>query len=116
MKRIGYWVLVMLLIGVYGCAVGPDYRPPTPHTPGTCGRGDQQGVPRTSADLKAWWRQFDDPVLNTLVDRAVAGNLDLKIALAAVREARALRGIAAADQLPTINAAGAYARVRESEN
>jgi outer membrane protein, multidrug efflux system len=116
MKRIGCWAPVLLLIGVQGCAVGPDYRPPTPHTPGTWGQDDQQGVTRASADLKAWWRQFDDPVLNTLVDRAVAGNLDLKIALAAVREARALRGIAAADQLPTINAAGAYARVRESEN
>jgi outer membrane protein, multidrug efflux system len=116
LKRIGGWLPVMLLIGFHGCAVGPDYRPPTPHTPSTWGQGDQQGVTLASADLKAWWRQFEDPVLNTLVDRAVGGNLDLKIALAAVRESRALRSVAAADQVPTINAAGAYARVRDSEN
>src|SRR5262245_16126472 len=116
MKRIGRWLPAVLLIGVQGCAVGPDYRTPAVHTPGTWGQGDQHGVIAAPADLRVWWRQFDDPVLNTLVDRAIGGNLDLKIALAAVREARALRGVAAADQAPTINASGAYSRVRDSEN
>src|SRR5262249_34216159 len=41
---------------------------------------------------------------------------DLKIALANVREARALRGVAGADQFPAINASSAYARVKDSEN
>jgi len=116
MTRIGRWVSLVLLVGAQGCAVGPDYRPPALQPPGTWGQGDQQGVTQAPADLTAWWRQFDDPVLSGLVDRAIAENLDLKIALAAVHEARALRGVAAADQAPTINASGVYARVRDSEN
>ena len=37
----------------------------------------------------AWWNDFNDPELNALIDRAVKSNLDLKIAVARVREARA---------------------------
>ena len=116
MKRIGCWGPVALLIGLQGCAVGPDYRAPTLTTPGAWGQRDQPGVTSTAPDLRGWWRGFGDPVLDTLIDRAIAKNLDLKVAIANVRETRALRGVAAADQFPTIDASGAYARVREAEN
>jgi len=116
MKRIGRWVPILLLVGTQGCAVGPDYRAPALRLPGAWGQRDQPGVTSTTPDLTAWWRRFGDPVLDTLIDRAVAKNLDLKIALANVREARALRGVAGADQFPTINASGAYSRVKDSEN
>jgi multidrug efflux system outer membrane protein len=116
MTRTGGWLSLILVAGALGCAVGPDYRPPVMQTLGAWGHGEQHGVTRAPADLTAWWRQFDDPMLNTLVERAMGDNLDLKIALAAVREARALRGTAAADRYPTINASGSYARVRDSEN
>src|SRR5215468_1133361 len=115
-KRIRRWVPILLLVGTHGCAVGPDYRTPTLRLPGAWGQGDQPGVTSTTPDLTAWWRRFGDPVLDTLIDRAVAKNLDLKIALANVREARALRGVAGADQFPAINASGAYSRVKDSES
>jgi len=116
MKGFRGWLPIALLIGVVGCAVGPDYRPPALTMPSAWGQRDQPGVTSAAAELKAWWRGFDDPVLDALIDRAIARNLDLKIALATVREARALRGVAAADQVPTINASGTYSRVRETEN
>jgi len=43
-------------------------------------------------------------------------NLDLRMAAARVREARALRGVAAADQFPTVTVSSAYARTRRSAN
>jgi len=116
MKQIGRWLAILLLIGVQGCAVGPDYRAPALTMPSVWGQRAQAGVTAATADLKAWWRGFGDPVLDALIDRAIARNLDLKIAVANVREVRALRGIAGADQFPTINASGAYARVKETEN
>ena len=116
MKRLGRRLAVVLLIGIQGCAVGPDYRPPELTMPGAWAQRDQVGVTSAPADLAAWWRGFRDPVLDTLIDRAIAKNLDLKIALANVREARALRGVAGADQFPAVNASGAYARVKDSEN
>jgi NodT family efflux transporter outer membrane factor (OMF) lipoprotein len=55
-------------------------------------------------------------VLNSLIERAVLTNLDLRLATARIREARALRGIVASDLWPTINTAGSYLRFRGSEN
>src|SRR5262249_6455243 len=63
-----------------------------------------------------WWHTLNDLLLDALIERAVHANLDLRIAAARVREARALRGVAAADQFPTVTVSGAYARNRLSEN
>lgn len=105
------WLVVPLLIlFLSGCAaVGPDYiRPDTPapavwHTslPGGHVAGEQ-----APEDLSAWWRTFNDPLLTSLIERAVAGNLDLKKARARVREARARWGITQADLFPTLAGAG----------
>ncbi len=55
-----------------------------------------------------WWRGFNDDLLIRLVDRALATNQDLRIATARVREARALRTGAIADEFPVVNATAAY--------
>lgn len=104
-----------------GCTVGPDYAPSPPAVPDAFGRLDDQprGPSRAvagPADLTRWWSRLGDPALDSLVARAVGGNLDLRIAAARVREARALRGIAAADQYPSVNAGADYSRSRRSEN
>jgi len=51
-----------------------------------------------------WWRGFNDPLLDGLVDQAVTNNPDLRIATAHVLEARALRMGAVADFFPVANA------------
>src|SRR5262249_57199842 len=56
-----------------------------------------------------------DPILDRLVAEAVAGNLDLKIAAARVREARAAHGIAASAALPQVDVEAAYLRSRRSD-
>jgi outer membrane protein TolC len=66
--------------------------------------------------LDQWWTGFRDPVLDSLIERAVTRNLDLQIAAARIREARAARGIAAAAALPQVDASANYARTRRSES
>ena len=51
-----------------------------------------------------WWRAFQDPVLNRVVDAALKSNLDLAQAVARVRQARARARIASASQLPMVQA------------
>lgn len=51
-----------------------------------------------------WWRAFQDPVLDQVVEAALASNLDLAQAVARVRQARARARIAAASQLPMVQA------------
>jgi NodT family efflux transporter outer membrane factor (OMF) lipoprotein len=69
----------------------------------------------SDASLGGWWKEFGDPVLDRLVEQAVQGNLDLKIAAARVREARAARGIAASAGLPQVDVEGSYSRSKRSE-
>src|SRR5690606_33684433 len=68
----------------------------------------QQEDPAES--LAAWWSRFGDPRLESLVARALAGSPTLREADARVREARALRRIAAAPLFPRLDA-GADATV-----
>jgi NodT family efflux transporter outer membrane factor (OMF) lipoprotein len=55
-------------------------------------------------------------VLDSLVERALGEGLDVRSALARVHEARALRGVAAADRYPTVDAVGTYEHREESLN
>jgi outer membrane protein TolC len=63
-----------------------------------------------SADLARWWRQFEDPTLNRLVEEALKANLSLALAEASLRQARALRGVAVAGLWPSATASAAYQR------
>jgi outer membrane protein, multidrug efflux system len=108
--------LVLLTALLVGCTVGPDYRRPEVTVPPTWRQADQPGVSPGVAVVTAWWQTFQDPVLDRLIQQAVAANFDLKVATARVREARALRGITAADRVPSVNASGTAARVRDSEH
>jgi NodT family efflux transporter outer membrane factor (OMF) lipoprotein len=65
--------------------------------------------------LTTWWTLFEDPLLNSLIDRAIKGNLDLKKAQSRVREARARRGIAAGGLYPSLDANGSGSSSRSSE-
>ena len=102
--------VVFAILILTGCAtVGPDYVPPKKsvskdwHTQLKGGLTTEEMDPQT---LAAWWMTFNDPGLSSLIDRAVLGNLDLKKALARVRESRARRGMAKADLFPTLDATG----------
>lgn len=60
-----------------------------------------------------WWRRFGDPTLDALVAEALAGNPGLAIAGARVEEARAARGLARAQLLPTISATAGGRRANQ---
>ena len=62
------------------------------------------------ADLARWWRQFGDPTLTALVEEALKANLSLALAEASLRQARAVRGIAAGGLWPSATASAAYQR------
>jgi NodT family efflux transporter outer membrane factor (OMF) lipoprotein len=63
------------------------------------------GLPDTAAaPLTDWWLRFDDPLLDTLVRRALQANTSVKTAQAALLQAQALRDEAAAALWPTLGA------------
>ena len=69
------------------CTVGPDYRRPEVDSPASF-----QYLPADVADTAntAWWREFGDPVLDQLIDEALANNRNVKVATANVEAAAAV--------------------------
>jgi NodT family efflux transporter outer membrane factor (OMF) lipoprotein len=111
--------IVSLLITVFlitGCiSVGPDYVRPDTQTSAVWHTPLKGGLVSGEADdktLSSWWTTLNDPVLNSLVNRALANNLDLKKARASIREARAKRGVAAANLFPGFDATSSATRSR----
>lgn len=105
------------------CTVGPNFVRPTPQAPAHwSGRATassaepskRSSVTEQSADLRAWWSGFDDPQLDSLIDRAVNSNLDLRAAVLRIDEARAQRAIFAAAYGPTLSVDASYERQRFS--
>ncbi|SFK54265.1 efflux transporter outer membrane subunit [Caulobacter sp. UNC279MFTsu5.1] len=90
------------------CAVGPDYK--TPVQAPVVLQNAPAGAFSTANPEAQWWKAFNDPVLDGLVGQALAGNLDIKVAVARVDEARALFKDARLDQLPRVTADGSYVK------
>jgi outer membrane protein, multidrug efflux system len=92
---------------VTGCAVGRNYhRPETPLDAHFANAGEQ-GLANGDA-VERYWSGFADPLLDTLVEDALAHNKDLSIATANLQAARAARRLAGFDQYPTVTLAGSY--------
>jgi outer membrane protein, multidrug efflux system len=128
MKERNLWaagkVRIALLLSVpvisISCLVGPNYHPPkTDAPPAWTGEVPTEQPPAAkpqpsavgAADLTQWWRQFGDPKLTSLIEEALLANYDIQTAEARLRQARALRGVAAGALWPQVTASAAYARV-----
>ena len=87
---------------------------PCPRLPCTeVSRAEQAVKPDVASfgDQK-WWDAFQDDALRDLIRAALQQNYDVRIAAARILEARALLGIARADQLPEVNAAASAVNQR----
>jgi multidrug efflux system outer membrane protein len=97
--------VISLVIYMAGCKVGPDFEQPVMDNPEAF-RFDPEQTD-TVINLQ-WWDLFDDPVLDTLIAKALENNKDVLQAAARIEAARANVGYTKADMFPTVNiAAGA---------
>jgi NodT family efflux transporter outer membrane factor (OMF) lipoprotein len=97
-----------------GCTVGPDYHPPQIAAPAQWVSPQPDAATNLATADAAWWKSFQDAELDSLVVRAAQSNLNLRAAVARVREARAAARIVSAALLPAVNADASYARDRYS--
>ena len=93
-------LILLLLVGLSACAVGPDFKTPQVETPQNY---RFKKVPEEAVINLKWWELFHDPVLYTLVTQALEHNRDLKAAASRVEQARAALGYTRADEYPAIN-------------
>jgi multidrug efflux system outer membrane protein len=93
-----------------GCvSVGPDYHAPQEKPVAMQGVSAQESTQTFQAQ---WWKQFNDPTLDALIQRAAANSPDLKIAYARLRESRAMLGVAKSQQIPDVETVANYSRSR----
>src|SRR5262245_29164903 len=108
------WVLpVVSSLLLAGCAVGPNYKRPQAAVPTHWTVGPTRGTAAKSPETDEWWPSFQDAELNSLVERSANRNLDLKLALERVQEARAGRGVARSGYFPSIDGAASGTRNRQ---
>lgn len=100
---------------VSGCVVGPDYQQPLFRMPANWGNAKTQKIAKP-APLARWWTRLNDPLLNELVEEAVAGNLDVATAKAKVREARATYRQAVGGLFPTVDGSGSALRSKSGDS
>ncbi|MGZ3512737.1 MAG: efflux transporter outer membrane subunit [Thermodesulfobacteriota bacterium] len=105
-------IFFMLMMTLFGCMVGPNYKRPVIESP-TSWRFEEKEA-REVANT-AWWEQFDDPVLNELVQIALKENKDVKIAVARVEDFAGRYRTTRAPLFPQIGAGAIAGRSRATE-
>lgn len=106
--------LLFLLLFLSGCMVGPDYEKPKIATP-------KDFIEKKLKDtaifsLKDWWHIFNDKNLNEIIQKAIANNYDLKVALEKIEQARAYYRLKKADLFPEIDVTASAIRYHISQN
>ena len=97
--------LVGMALTLTGCAVGPHYvRPVLSVNDSWSGTGSPQISAQPATD-SAWWKAFNDPVLEQLIQLAYKQNLTLRVAGLRIMEARAVLAIATGNQYPQVQQA-----------
>ena len=118
-------LLVLLIVALEGCTVGPKYvKPSVPTTPAykedtpASFKESEQWQPAHPGDQATrgnWWEIFSDPELNKLEEQIADSNQDLKVAEARFREARAAIRFNRAAQFPTISTSPSASYVKNSD-
>jgi NodT family efflux transporter outer membrane factor (OMF) lipoprotein len=113
-KTVFRLLLTAAALGIGGCAVGLDYQKPNTKAPDSFGESHlgptTQSAPEL--DLTRWWNTFNDPELDSLIDRAAKNNYTLLQAEARVRQARAQLGVEWGTEFPTLSLNGQFTRAQ----
>ncbi len=96
MKNLATTLIVLLLAA---CAIGPDYEKPDINTPEAYRFTDAEASDVVNTQ---WWKQFEDPVLDDLIDEALRANLDVRNAAARVEQFAARLNITRSDFFPQV--------------
>lgn len=109
-------IYAAVTLALAGCMVGPDYHRPDTKLPASFNASEAtQTDAQAALNLDKWWETFQDPVLNELMDKAFADNLDIVKAVARIEEADAAMREAGAALFPQIDLSGNGVRQKVTE-
>lgn len=108
----GGWVAVLGFLA--SCSVGPKYEPPEMALAGHYDAGE--ALPTTTESVSHWWHQFEDPLLNQLIEEAAVANYDVRTALERIEQTRAQYRIERSHLWPEIDLNAIATRTGISQN
>jgi outer membrane protein, multidrug efflux system len=106
------FVIPFLILCLTGCMLGPDYQRPTLDIPESFHYEEMEARDTVNTE---WWRQFQDPVLDSLIAEALANNKSVKVAAANVEQAAGLLMQTRAPLFPQVNYSGEGLQQRLSD-
>lgn len=106
-------IIFVIVASAAGCMMGPNYKRPEVEIPQAFRYEDGQ-----ASDIadSAWWKQFNDPVLDQFIADALAHNKSVQIATANVERAAGILTTTRSALFPQINYNGNWVRQRLSDN
>ncbi|MFM7806411.1 MAG: RND transporter, partial [Planctomycetota bacterium] len=103
------WLAILVAGVVAGCMVGPDYKRPEPLLPQAFKTPEPAEVRvDADADLNEWWKRFNDPKLDELIERAQKGNITLMQAGVSIAQYRSGYGISYSQLFPSLDLGSNY--------
>jgi len=109
------YVLPLFTMLLSGCTVGPTYTTPELDLPCEWHSETSEGMEVEEASA-CWWENFNDPVLNSLIERAACQNLDLAIAATRILQVRQEKKGKSAEAYPHVDLSANYDHVYYSKN
>ncbi|SFN69679.1 outer membrane protein, multidrug efflux system [Formivibrio citricus] len=94
----------LAVVFLSGCSLAPTFSRPAVPVPATVGAASAPAA--ADFRLPEWRAYFTDAAVQSVIDKALANNRDMRIAIARVEEARAQYGVQRADRLPNLSANG----------
>ena len=110
-----YVSLSLSVLLASSCAVGPDYKQPEFFSDKDISASLKLSN-KTTEIKQDWYKEFNDPILNKLVEQGLTESPTISAAIENLRQARQSLRITAVQNLPTIDADGSYHYVKDSIN
>jgi NodT family efflux transporter outer membrane factor (OMF) lipoprotein len=106
--------VLTVFVALCACSTSPEKWKSSVDVP-SAWNASKGARPLNAAELKKWWRRFDDPVLDTLVAQALASSPDIKTALARIKESRGERSVQLSELLPALTGSASDRLDRKDE-
>lgn len=107
------FLLFFIFLNLFSCSlVGPDYKRPEINVPNAYHQ--EPNKENVVTDLNNWWKLYQDPVLNELMDKALLKNTDINAAIARVEESDAYLKEVGAALLPEVDLTSQASRTKST--
>lgn len=115
LRSVGAFALV---VSLGACVSGPEHRVPPLQASKVPDRyvGAEPQAGADDADIAVWWQSYGDVVLDTLIERGLAANLDIEISGARLRQARTLLRVEQARQLPSLETSQSVSKSQDTSS